>query len=266
MNKTQHFNGGKIEQIFENDPETNTYNGNFTNDDARDAFLYGKYFVKVDGSNGMLVRQSFLEGLQTLKYTLKYRWVLFQRYDDKKGKLDPDNLPKNIISLPIGGNPSVYNNHRYYYKLMAPSNIPDESLRPKKKQKLINDSLYSEIEHSKHVLENMNQKFISVELIGKKFQKTPGVNVDCEIALHQQQTIDIPEEYRTFEGMKHFLLDEFLGEGLIVSHNGKYWKIRANCFDKNCNFEKWKKGKDVDTTLAPHIVTLQDQADYYADN
>jgi hypothetical protein len=30
-------------------------------------------------------------------------------------------------------------------------------------------------------------------------------------------------------------------EGLVIEHAGTYWKVRANCFDKACNFERLKR-------------------------
>lgn len=197
------FNGGKQYHIFK--LIDNQYINEFASDETKEAFENGTFYNKIDGSNGY-----YKDG------------VLYERYDDRKKKIIPDNLPEGIIELPAGINPSVYEDHHYYYKKMD-KNIDS------KKLKIIYEKLYDQVDGKKNG---------SVEFIGPNFQMTPGFSENI-VQFHKELKIDPPND-RSFESIREFLLSRY-EEGVIIEYKGRYWKIRGNVFDKNCLFEKLKK-------------------------
>lgn len=203
------FNGGKMYHIFK--IVNNLYINEFHSEEAKQAFLKGTFYIKVDGANGY-----HLDG------------VLYERYDDRKGKLDPDNLPEGIICIPEGNNPSKYEGHSYYYSKL------DKNTSSKKLKKLYTQ-LYDKLDEEE-------EKNGTIELVGPNFQQTPGFTENM-IINHTTLYFEFPHE-RTFENVKKFLLDGF-EEGIVIEHKGKYWKIRANVFDtpgnKKCKYERYKK-------------------------
>ena len=59
------------------------------------------------------------------------------------------------------------------------------------------------------------------------------------LAFHADQNhLGLTDAARSgFDGCRSFLLDERCVEGIVLEHEGVYWKIRSNCFDKRCDFE-----------------------------
>lgn len=204
MGKTMTFNGGKQLHIF--NIVDNYYVNEFVSEETKDAFENGIFYDKIDGANGYC-----LDG------------VLYERYDDRNGKINPKNLPEDMMIMPNGQNPISYENHRYYYKVM---NRNTDS----KKLKKVYDILYNQ--------SNELNKNGSVEFIGPNFQATPGYTVNM-VKFHTDLIIDGPDN-RTFEGIRSFLLNRY-SEGVVIEHKGRFWKIRANVFDNNCKYEKLKK-------------------------
>lgn len=72
-----------------------------------------------------------------------------------------------------------------------------------------------------------------MELVGKNFNSTPGIENGNKIALHAEQVCEFKAS-PTATTAKEWLaqLAEFFGpemlhEGVVVEHKGKWWKIRA---------------------------------------
>jgi len=220
------FNGGKMQHIFR--LEDNLYVKQTESTKAHDALVNGNFYVKIDGSNHLLVKAS--DG----------QWQVYERYDDRKGKLDESKLPEGYISLPDGGNPVLYQSkqqkHHYFYKLI-PRPAPDA----KGKLAKLNSQIYQLLDLKKKFLDSLDRKIFTVELVGQKFQKTPGVDAPVDIAIHFMQTVEVSIE-RTFDALKNFL-EQVCCEGLVVVHQGTFWKVRSNCFDKNHIYEQVKTGK-----------------------
>lgn len=84
------FNSGKMSHIFQ--IRDNLYLPDFTNDEAKKALENGRFFYKIDGQNGAIIKEENGDLL------------LVTRYDDKKGKLNPLELPKGYLSLSEGNN------------------------------------------------------------------------------------------------------------------------------------------------------------------
>lgn len=236
------FNGGKMMHIFT--ISNNLYTPNFYSNEAKEALENGRFFVKIDGSNALLKK---VDGV----------WYLYSRYDDGKRKINRDVLPSNTILLPEGKNIDQYNSgnkeHAYFYQLRSRP-LPED----KGKLAKINRNLYRIVdEEMKGFLEELKEDYITVELVGQKFNATPGVMAQCGIAPHSSQTIDVEKQFRTFIGMKDYLLNQKCIEGLVIEWKGVYWKIRSNCFDKRCNFECVKKNnKEWTDDMLPILVFL----------
>lgn len=197
--------------IFSFDEETNLYLPSFESEAAKEALEKGKLFYKIDGSNGLIQKGN--DGLEA-----------FQRLDTR-GRPPPEVC----VSLPAGSNMDSYKGHSYYYEPIQ------MDVNGKKARKRNQEMLKVVQDHADHIL-----KFgecVSIEWVGKKFNKTPGVSHDVGIAIHAEQVCEEPVE-RTFEGMKSFLLESDPPiEGLIVEYEGLYWKIVGGGFDRKCGFK-----------------------------
>lgn len=209
------FNGGKQYHIFK--IKNNIYIDVFSSDESQEAFKNGTFYTKLDGANGY-----HLNG------------VLYERYDDRKCNFDPDNLPEEMMNIPRGENVSIYEGHHYYYSKL-------DQMKANKRMKKVYDKLYSQIEGMKNG---------SVEFVGPNFQMTPKYTKNTVVS-HQTLSFDFPRQNRSFKNIKDYLLIGY-EEGIVIEYKGKYWKIRANVYDKKCRFEmfkrswiNWKKGKGV---------------------
>jgi hypothetical protein len=190
------------------------YKNEYYNTEAREAVEFGTYFVKVDGANHIIKKK---DGVINL----------YMRYDDKRGFYKKDSLPFNMLNL------SEYTSsvhHSYYYKSCADT-----------QGKL--EKVYSRLTRIAEKAFNAHPDGeYSVEIVGSKFQRTPGVDSSAEIALHSDQNIEVDLDKRNFKGIDE-LLQMYCIEGFIIQYNKKYWKVRSNCYDKKCIFEMVKCGK-----------------------
>ena len=264
------FSGGKMYHLFRRNDE-HLYTNEFDCEESKDALLYGTFYVKINGSNNMLT-----------KSPLNNQWYCYQRYDDKKGTLDDSDhselepcsgLPYTR-TLQHSLNPDVYygtklstdepdeksKKHHYYYVLRERYTDLPEGKRPRNPCKL-NKSLYRLIDQLSDSLNERyddTQEYMTVELVGKKFNRTIGIDTHVAIAIHKDQLFDIPYDSRTYESIRDMLLSEFVCEGFVVEHNGRYWKILSECFDKNCQFKQLRKSKTNDLPnqfIRPVIVS-----------
>jgi hypothetical protein len=232
------FNGCKMKHIWK--LENNLYTDEFLDDEAKEALEHGTLLNKVDGSNHCL----FKEGDQ---------WVLYGRYDDKKGKLDEKKLPEQYRLPPQGRNLQVYVTsvrHAYYY-VRRPRPVPNAKGKLNKSGK-VSKVLYEIIDRNTTRFNKMGVDYLTVEVVGTKFNKAPGLDFPCGLALHCDQVFD--QEFknipRTKEGLQK-LLSEVCTEGVVLLHNNKCWKVRSNCFDKECLFETAKRAGISPDNLVP---------------
>ena len=222
------FNGGKMAHIFK--LVDNLYVKEFSEEGAESAFLHGRYYVKVDGANHMIIKNSDDEV------------ELYARYD-----VGEREMPATCIPIPAGKNGMTYvsrqKTHTYYYK---PTRYIEGKLA----------KVYDILQRA--AADYVNDKppgHYSVEVVGRKFQNTPGVDCDGALAVHSQQTISVDQELRTFTNIRRYLLEAVCIEGVVVEHEGRFWKIRSNCFDKDCLFEKVKRGKaQLPATFLPPVL------------
>lgn len=231
------FNGGKMRHIFKTEKDLSggdsdnamVYLPEWFCDEAKEAMnALGKgaeMYRKIDGSCGAILRGS--DG----------RFTIYQRYDDKKGKIKDGDLPLGMINLPLGENTQVYgfetemHKHRYFFR-----EIPRVDLKKGSKitgNDKISLGLYKIVDREDLKLE---KDFYSVELCGPNFNRTPGVS-ENGIALHEMQKVQI--ETPTLETPSEWFvwLTEYFtanrDEGIIVSHRGRYWKIHGYKFCPN---------------------------------
>jgi hypothetical protein len=225
------FNGGKMLHIFK--LTSNLYVDEFFNDAAKDALHNGKYYVKVDGVNHMVLKNGT-------------NIELYARYDDKKGKIDPQNLPYGVMALCDGANPSEYKSlcqHHYYYK-----SCQDITGKMGKIYATLYKKIYT-------YFKEKPDGHYSIEVVGKKFQKTPGITSDAEICVHNDQLLDI--KFQSYDNAKKYLLNDVCIEGVVIEHNGLYWKIRSNCFHKDNPYEKILKSQQIpDNFITPKVIML----------
>ena len=221
------FNGGKMNHVFEFNKETKRYeiDGTPSSPEAEEALLYGKLYYKIDGSNGMI--QVVLEDSQDNDTANPQRFRIYQRLDTK-GK-EPTNSTA-LIPLPAGKNPSSYPGHSYYYDEITIANIQGKKLLKR------NKAMLDLVQRHAEELVSLGREFVSCEWVGQMFNKTPNVDYPIALALHEQQQVDTTTEKeidRSYEGMRHFLLEQCSEEpveGFILEHKGIFYKIRADCF------------------------------------
>lgn len=237
------FFGGKMFHCFENS------NGFSDGDDAQlyikklkegalEALSKGNWFVKIDGSNGLLI---FNEESK--------QYDLYRRYDDKKDKFKGEVQP-GYINLPPGKNPDVYESasasHKYYQQF-----IPRPSLDTKGKEPAMWRELYSQIDKAQAMGKLVNKSY-SIELVGKNFSGTPGVPT-IGIALHCDQVMEKPPLLPNTEEEWYLyfyeLFEKMCAEGIIVEYQGLYWKIRADLFRKD---SAWRLGKEL--AIPPNLI------------
>lgn len=221
MTPHQSFNGGKMLHIFKFN-DWNKYIPEFESKEAEQALQHGKFYIKVDGSNACLFKEDD-------------KWMIYSRYDDKKNKYGSDKheLPPDFRRLPVGRNTDHYlsdtHKHSYFYVLRPRPDIV------KTKLDKINQQLYQIVDKHQEYLDSLGKEFITVELVGHKFSNTPGVNVDCDIALHQDQNIECNEGrgFTTYEQLKQVLsqgIDWFTTPPNFDNVNTEYvFEVSTNC-------------------------------------
>ncbi len=166
-------------------------------------------FRKIDGSCGAIMRDNSSSP-----------WKVYQRYDNRKGKY---NEPFPVSFIPIPDKKGC-----------------DYLLREISKDDKNMGSLYDSINTTEAKLD---KNFYSVELVGNNFNKTPGV-VNNWIAIHEHQKVlvDFPclttiDEW--FDWMKDYFTTHH-DEGLVIEHNGCYWKIHGSKFCPNLHKKSYE--------------------------
>jgi len=239
------FNNGKMEHIFQIDRKTNLYKKEFTNQTAQKAFLNGTRYIKIDGQSGAIWKRK--EG----------DVVLLTRYDDRRNRFK-NGIHDGYISLFDGGNPNTYCGHNYYYKIWE---RPATTAKNKGQPKILRE-LYSQLDSMKNIDQLLGiRKFMSVEYVGEKFQKTLGI-LGNKFMIHSEQLVEKSSPLgsaKSFEEVKHAICSNVI-EGLVIEYEGIYYKIRQNCFTKNGIFEKeskkWKKLKLANRLSARCAIEL----------
>ena len=219
------FNGGKMQHIFKFDDETKMYSPRAASELAETALVNGRLFYKIDGSNGMLVREQTDHGDdESSDDKIKFR--AYQRLDTK-GK----SIPDNCIAIPKHcNNEDTYSGHSYCYE---PILMDVEGKKAKKR----NEAMLATVAKFTDHLLSLDRDYVSVEWVGKKFNKTPGVPCDIAVAIHSEQICEEDID-RTYDGMKDYLLGaDHPIEGLLIEYLGTFWKVRADCFDRKCKFK-----------------------------
>jgi hypothetical protein len=263
------FNGGKMEHIFEMTPFPGAthnqcvYSPKFSSSDAQDAFeKSNNIYWKIDGSCALIRwTKPDYDVDRDADDTDDGVLELYQRQDTRGQDPTPDLIPlpsriddddddgtgKNMICT----NTNAYKNHNYYMKKVELNGKKDG-----KKQKTMKLLLLKILNDNRTELIKAVQKYgssdgyLSVELVGHKFNQTPGVYVDAAIIIHQEQRLklsttsvdgdetDIETFPRTFDGIKTFLMERFNVEGVVVEYSGVYWKILSNVMDpEKCPFK-----------------------------
>ena len=218
--------------IFQFDDATRLYARETASEAAADALKNGRLFYKIDGSNGMVIchqSEDDSKGKQLMAY---------QRLDTR-GK----PIPQKCITLPEGLNAAAYEGHSYCYEPIT-ADVEGKKLRKR------NEAMLAVVQaHADQILLHGNA--VSIEWVGKKFNKTPGVPHDVAIAIHAEQVCEETID-RTYDGMRSFLLENDPPiEGFVVEWNGVWWKIRADCFDRKCKFKT-----QVDSVKRPVYLAL----------
>ena len=211
------FNGGKMMHVFEFDETTRLYTTRAISSDALEALEKGRLFYKIDGSNGMILKEEADEndGIELRA---------FQRLDTR-GRPPPEHC----VPLPNGLNTDSYEGHSYCYEPI----LADVAGKKARKR---NEAMLALVQKHAAYLSSFGD-VVSIEWVGKKFNKTPGVPHDVAIAIHEEQIFEEVIQ-RDYEGLRSFLLDRDPPiEGIIIEFRGTYWKVRADCFDRKCSFK-----------------------------
>jgi hypothetical protein len=195
-------------------------------------------YKKIDGSCGIVSYDVAADELS-----------LYQRIDTR-GR-DPSFA---LVPLPVGKNPVNYESseqaHSYFMEKIVVSE--GDGKKAKKNKRALLDVL----ERNKDALVDLilsetssdddgsSPLYLSVELVGTKFNKTPGVDAPVALAPHCLQTLStddtpyLPQSLpRTFDELNLVLIDsEIVAEGIVVEHKGIYWKVHSKLFDPTCTF------------------------------
>lgn len=230
------FNGGKMEHIFTMDPDDqNRYKSEFSSEAAQEALVHGNMYWKIDGACGMLC---LIDG----------QLCAFER-QDTRGK--PPS--KDLVRLPSGQNKIEYGDkakpHTYFMQQIAL--CEGDGKKHKKIKTAILDILDKHRDDLIAAIRETGHNHVSIEFVGQKFQKTPGVDAAVGIVLHNKQAIVDTELPRTFEQMRLFLNTHAV-EGIVVEWKQQYWKVRANLIDPDNNLFENEKS----TVMAPLEVFL----------
>lgn len=151
------FNGGKMGQFFEFDSDF-LYKDEIVSEEAS---TWKCFFYKIDGSNGMIFVGR--DGL-----------TAFRRLD-RKGK----PMTEGCVALPKGANTYTYRGHTYCYEPITLNVTGKES-------KKNNHSMVDVVDKHEEHIRSLGTAFVSVERVGTKFNKTPGVPVDVAVAIHSE--------------------------------------------------------------------------------
>lgn len=237
------FNGGKMQHLFQKDPKTRFYLPEFADETVGNALKAGEatLSIKIDGSCGAMIWEE--ESLS---------WVLYNRYDDTKGRFKGKPLPEDHIPLPEGGNVADREGHSYSLRRLL---RPEGGGKPKGEVVWTTD-LYRRIRYMDEKQLKALPRYNSIELVGKNYNRTPGV-VGNNIALHSAQVLDkAPPALDTAKEwmawMMQYLapdLKSLRHEGLVVGYKGRWWKVRADNFAELAKLPK---------AYLPPVVLLTD--------
>ena len=210
-------------------------------DEAQEAMEHGRLFYKIDGSNGMILitrdggntgegkeEKNEEHGGNDQEEHRHVQLTPYKRFD-ARGKPPPERC----VPLPVANNPDAYPGHTLFYEPMP---IDCDSKGQRKINKVVSQIVN---DHKNHILDVAGEgcSYLSVEWVGRKFNKTPGVPHDVAMAIHAEQVCNEDIE-RTYDGFRSFLLESDSPiEGLVVEFKGTFWKIRADCFDRKCPFK-----------------------------
>lgn len=202
------FNGGKMKHIFSFD-EKYCYNMECESAEAQQALADGTFYFKIDGQNGMV----HVGGDGPNR-----KLTVYNRYDSRGKEIKN----RSVIGLPQGKNPNKFGKHEYFY----------EEIKADSK---VNRGVLDLVEKHGERLAFLDREWVSVEWVGRKFQQTPGVNVDVAMAIHSEQIV--PEQLalrlRSYIGLRKYLLEECKDEpveGFVIEHEGTYWKATTSGF------------------------------------
>lgn len=260
-----------MQHIFAFNDETRRYDesGKLHSPDAEEALQHGMFYYKIDGSNGMVqVIRPAADDDEPI------RFKAFQRLDTR-GKEPPTESINNeppLIPLPPGKNPTTYAGHSYYYSEIS-NNVAGKKLV--KRNRAMLDLVTRHADH----LVAMDREWISVEWVGAMFNKTPSVPHAIALAIHDDQrlvvgggemegVLQLPPTTtqptptptptttitRSFDGMRKFLMDDCADhpiEGLVLEHEGVYWKIRSDGFLLPKGVKDPFKGQNRENAMAP---------------
>lgn len=234
-NQTQAFGCGKMSHVLRRGANGKYDPHEWLCSEAAEAFAYGDVFIKIDGSCWFMMKDGD-------------RWQLYRRQDKKKWGPETE-LPDGFMRLHAGGNTDTYEGHYYVLQLM-PRSAPEKDengkiMRSAARKKLdgydkgerkLVAPMYKILDHpdvTAHLdaeAERLERNWFTFEAVGKKFQQTPGVDADVDIALHHEQCIDV--KFTTIEDAHAYIMKHGV-EGLIFHHGTKSWKLRGNCYDPN---------------------------------
>jgi hypothetical protein len=240
------FNGGKMEHIFKMVRINNNKNAYcedfFSNEAARTALEQGRRYWKIDGACGM-IRLCGDNG------------QLLEAYErqDTRGR-PPGRDDGLLVPLPTGANASAYGGEQGDEEEEATMNRPRHTYymrkvvvteKDGKKQRKLKQAMLDILTQNRDALveairtHGSSEGWLSVEWVGTKFQKTPGVEVPVALCLHCHQRVQEDAELpRTYQQVKD-LLARTAVEGIVIEHAGRFWKIRSNLMDPHgCLFEK----------------------------
>jgi len=295
--------------IFVFDSETRLYANGFSCDKAREALERGIFYYKIDGSNGLIVVADPEQDEESAEDGGNIRVTTTEDDDGKKGGTTPITMrayqrldtkgkapPPGCIRLPSnsnnrgeGGNPESYEGHSYYYE---PIKLDAEVMAKKKLRKRNQAMLRIVQDHADYFVslttrsrngnggDDAKKNYVSVEWVGRKFNRTPGVPHDVAIAVHAEQLVpseEVARLERTYDGMKKALLLLTLEvdnndttttttpppviEGYVVEYEGTYWKIRADCFDRRCPFKERRDGDGQVVRPPVALLVSKNEAD-----
>ena len=219
------WNGGKIESIFKFEKNKYLDELTFISEEAKDAFYYGKWYLKVHGSCCAIDTKT---------------GIPYQRVN-----LPNKEMPKNNMILNNGSQPSVLFKdekctHSYSWE---PFKKPEEG---SKKQKKLLDKVW---EKSMNFIKDkeFDTSLVLVEFCGLKFQQTPGINDDIVIVEHLKQefntTLNDGIDIRDPILVKKYLSEHAI-EGFICCNKdtNKRFKIRSNMMNtEKCLHELFHK-------------------------
>jgi len=174
-----------------------------------------------------------------IKYTNEDNDLAVYERQDTRGKEPTEDL----VPLVSGANTDRYGEgtkkHSYFMRKVVLHKSDG------KKQKKIKQALVDVVERNrKELIEAIkthgdSSGCLSVELVGQKYQKTPGVDVPVALMLHCEQNV-IPAKGaslpRTYDEVKAFLAS-YVAEGIVVEWEGEFWKILSSCVDPKCGFK-----------------------------